>query len=90
MTTPTIETARLVREYAQWALDECYLDNETKDPLLTAIVGTKPADAEACCHMGCALIALEEATSDAPYRLGGDMCDPRITEIAKRLGVSQS
>ena len=80
MTTPNIETAALIREYAQWLLDEC-----GHTPLLAAIVNTDASSAEGCCHMGRALIALTDGLSDPPYRVGGAMCDPRVTEIARRL-----
>lgn len=86
MTTPNMETARLIREYAQWALDECFSESDPPPNLLLAIAKTPAGDDEACCHMGRAMLAIEQSYADPPYRLGGTMCDPRITEIARLLG----
>ena len=41
--------------------------------------------AEETCHLGRALLAREDALYDPPYRLDGEMCDPRKVEIAARL-----
>lgn len=83
------ETAELIRAYAAATILECMGEGEdgTYDHLLDAIVLTDATTAEACCHMGRALICLEEGLSDPPFRLGGDMCDPRVTEISVRLGM---
>jgi len=85
-TIPAVETAKLIREYAQWAIDNTTADDEAPDPLLLAIVKTDATMADACCHMGRALLCIEHGLEDPPYRLGGDMCDPRVTIIAARLG----
>jgi hypothetical protein len=85
MTTfPAHETAALIREYAQWALDECW---NSPEHLLLAIIDTDATTAGACCHMGRAMIEIEQGLEDHVYRLGGEMCDPRMTEIARRLGM---
>lgn len=83
MTTfPNHETAKLIRAYAISAMDPA-----AAQPLIWAIVETNAATAEACCHLGRALILIEDGLSDLPHRVGGDMCDPRKTEIATRLGM---
>lgn len=84
-TTPNAETAKLVQAYAQAALDR---DDSADQHLIWAIVKTDATSVEACCHMGRAMLLIEDGLSDLPYRLGGEMCDPRKTEIAHRLGVS--
>lgn len=87
------ETAQLIREYVEWVLDNGIGNGDLGpyDPLLDAIAQTAEqsdaATAEACCHMGRALICLEQSVEDAKYRLGGDECDPRMTEMARRLGM---
>ena len=48
---------------------------------------TDATSAEACCHMGRALLLIEDGLSDPPYRLGGGDCDPRKAYIAARLGM---
>jgi hypothetical protein len=87
-TTPNIETARLVREYAQWVIDECYDPDDDVAPLLLAITQTThPSEATAVCHMGRALLCLHDSLSDPPYRLGGERCDERVMLLAARLGM---
>lgn len=79
-TTPSHKTAKLIRAYAQSRID----DPDEVPPILSAILTTY--DTEAVCHMGRALLCIQHGLSDPPFRLGGAMCDPRITEIAARLG----
>lgn len=88
--TPQIETARLIRAYVDDILTEQMGDGDggAYDHLLDAIMGTDTSDAEACCHMGRALLCLHHGLSDPLYRLGGTLCDTRLTEISRRLGVA--
>ncbi len=87
-TTPNIETAKLIRTYAQSLLDDCTGQDEDAPPLVLAILNTKADDAEACCHMGRALLCIHDGLSDAPSRIGGPMCDLSVTVIAARLGMT--
>ena len=80
--SPTDVTASLIRAYAASGLEN-YGEDETPIALLTAIMESEGT--EEACHLGRALLAREESLSDPPYRLGGEMCDSRKTEIAKRL-----
>ena len=84
------ETAQMIRAYATAVLTECMGDGDggTFDHLLDAITGTDATMAEACCHMGRALLCLHDRFADSPYRIGRIDCDPRITEIAARLGIT--
>jgi hypothetical protein len=80
--TPASITADLIRAYALHATMN-YGEDEAPIALLTAIVESNGP--EETCHLGAALLAREDGLSDPPYRLGGEMCDPRKTEIATRL-----
>lgn len=44
---------------------------------------------EEVCHLGRALIARHESLADVDYRLWGELSDPDLNEIARRLGVGQ-
>ena len=88
-TTPNMKTAALIRAYAaRIAILMEEGDVVTAyDLLLAAIMRTKASEAEACCHMGRALICLYQGAADPPYRLDGWMCNPHLLEIAERLGM---
>lgn len=86
-TTPNMKAAKLIRAYAQRALDENGDTTADNMPLARAIVTTNASTAEACCFMGRALLLIEDGLSDPPYRIGGAMCDPAKTTIAQRLGM---
>jgi hypothetical protein len=90
--TPQQITARLIRAYADAIMTEQMGEGEAGayDALLDAIAKTNGGDAEACCHMGAALLCIEEGLADAPFRLGGEDCDPRRTEIASRLELAKT
>jgi len=82
--TPQNKIARLIATYAAEQIATGYGDDETPAAILSAIADTTNDDET--CHLGHALLARHQALADAPYRLGGEMCDPRLTEIAGRLG----
>jgi len=83
--TPASITAGLVHAYAASALQN-HSEDETPIALLTAI--TESESSEETNHLGRALLTREDSLSDPPYRLGGDRCDPRKTELAARLGIA--
>lgn len=83
--TPASATAALIREYAADALKN-YGEEEVPAALLTAIMDS--LGPEETCHLGRAMLARDDALADAPYRLGGEMCDPRKAEIATHLGIA--
>jgi hypothetical protein len=87
--SPNMITAELIRAYAQSILDANGSQTINHPPLLWAksIVGTDDSSGEAVCHMGRAMLLIEDSYADPPYRLNGEMCDPRKTEIARRLGM---
>jgi hypothetical protein len=85
--SPTLITAELIRAYAKSVLDENGSQTIDDLPLLWAIVDTDDRSGEAVCHMGRAMLLIEDSYSDPPYRLRGEMCDPRKKEIAGRLGM---
>ena len=99
--TPQIETATLIRAYAQDQVVESLGEMEARakrlravsatlcavSATLRAIVETDASEAEACCHMGRALLCLIGSFADPPFRLGGALCDSRLLEIARRLGM---
>jgi len=83
--TPNSQTAALIRTYAAAAIADGGYDEDAPAPaILTAI--TQALTADEACDLGRALLARSHALSDAPYRIGGEMCDPRLAEIAARLG----
>jgi hypothetical protein len=81
--TPNSMTAALIAAYAKAQIAEGYGEDETPAAILLAI--QQAEGAEETCHLGRALLARHDALADPPYRLGGDRCDPRLTEIAARL-----
>ena len=88
--TPITETARMLREYAEAICQECMGDGQAGayDLLLDAICRTDASEAEACCHMGRALILIGDGLADPAYRVGGRYCDPRLTDLSQRLGLT--
>jgi hypothetical protein len=86
---PIVETARIIRELATEALSD--VGDTPGEPsatelLLKAITKTDASEAEACCHMGRALLCLHHSFSDPPYRYGGKYYPPVYQLIALRLG----
>lgn len=79
-------TANLIKSYVNLMLEECLGEDEAIPAILTAIVGAQSS--EEACHLGRALLARHAALADPPFRLGGEHCDPRLTEIADRLGYA--
>lgn len=84
MTTPNQFAAAEILAYAREALRDNYGEDETPAAILIAIVCAQSS--EEACHLGRALLARHASLADPPYRLGGESCDPRLTEIADRLG----
>jgi hypothetical protein len=87
--TPNMMTAELVRAYAQRIVTDFMGDgcDGGYDHLLEAILKTDAADAGACCHMGRAMLEIEESLCEPPYRLDGAMCDPERQQLAQMLGI---
>nr|WP_294546901.1 hypothetical protein [uncultured Rhodopila sp.] len=57
------------------------------EPLPTLFVALREAETHAEVRaLGHALLCRIYALSDPPYRIGGERCDPRLTEIAAGLG----
>ena len=82
-TTPADETAKLIKAYAVAQLADIG-DEPDEPPHMFLAVATMDG-AEAVCHLGRAMLCWEHALFDPRYRIGGDLCDPRLTEIATRL-----
>lgn len=85
-TTTNGAAATLLRAYAAAQIAEGYGEDEAPAGILTAIVESgSPSETG---YLGCALLVRHHRLSDPPYRLGGKLCDPRLTEIAALLGVT--
>ena len=76
----------MIRAYAAARVAEATDGDETPLPLFLAVAdATVEGEVRALGH---AILCRHTALSDAPYRVGGEMCDPDISAIAAALDYS--
>lgn len=82
---PAIETAKLIRAWVEKVLAD-FEEGAPYPAILLAIMESQSSGET--CHLGRALLEKLHVNADAPFRVGGALCDPQIEAIAGRLGWS--
>ena len=80
--TPNQETAKLISDYAFNETRE--YDDDNPPHILLAIICSQSA--EETIALGHALLCRTDSLADKSYRIGAPDCDPRLYDIALRLG----